>query len=267
MQFFFIVHFDNDPGGLAQDIHALYKTVHSVRSLHLVSGMRKRLVEFLISLRLVLEAAHEPAAHTRDLAGIEGQVLLFCHFDGNGNKIREPGVAAKRSAAASVAAQDLGLIADADLAQFDSGTENAGKVLDKLTEVDASVRSEIKEDLSIVKGVFRVDQLHFEAALLDTVPADQESFALTLLVSFLTLVILRRADTDHRLQGLLNIFFVDLHGRTDNKAVLHSPRSLHDDMHSAGKFKIPRIEIIDFSGCPEAHSNYPYFAGFSFFHK
>ena len=71
MQFFLIVYFDNDAGCLAQDIDALDKTVQSIGRFHFVAGMRKRFIEFFIGFRLIFETAHQSAADTGDLAGVE----------------------------------------------------------------------------------------------------------------------------------------------------------------------------------------------------
>ena len=71
VEFFFVVHFHNDAGCLAEDIDALDQAIEAVRGLHFIAGMRKGLVEFLIDFGLVFETAHQSPAHAGNLAGVE----------------------------------------------------------------------------------------------------------------------------------------------------------------------------------------------------
>ena len=267
MQFLFVIHLDDNAGGLTEDVDALDEAVEAVRGLDFVAGMGKCLVELLIGLRLVFEAAHEPAAHARDLARVEGQVLLLGHLDGDGHEVGQPGVAAQGPAAAAVAAEDLGLVADAHLAQLDAGAEDACQVLDQLAEVHASVRREIKEYLAVVKGIFGVDELHVQVAAADPLTADPEGLTLFFAVSLLALVVLLRADAQDRLEGLRDRLCIDLHGGADYEAVFHAAGSLHDDMPAAGQLELTRVEIIDFSCRPEADADNFDLAVLGLFHR
>ena len=233
MKFFFIIHFHDDAGSLAQDVDALDQAVQAVRGLHLVPGMGKGLVEFLVDLGLVFEAAHEPSAHARDLARIERKVLFLGHLNGDGHKIGKPGMAAERPAAASVSAQNLGLVSDTHLAQLDARAEYTRQILDQFAEIHAAVRGEIKQHFAVVKSIFGIDQLHIQAAALDLFAADPEGFALTLAVFLLADVILFRADPDHRLEGLGDILLIHFHGGTHDKAVLQPSGCLHDHVLAA----------------------------------
>ena len=108
-------------------------------------------------------------------------------------------MAAKLSSADSHAADDLCLVADTDLAKLDSGLENGGQVFYQLTEIDSSVSREIKEHLVVVKGVFRVDELHLQLVLANFFQADTEGFFFLLLVSLGSRVVIGVGDTDDRL--------------------------------------------------------------------
>ena len=99
-------------------------------------------------------------------------------------------MAAKRSAADAVAAQDLGLVADADLAQLDPCAENAGEVLDQVAEIHPSVRGKVEQHLTVVESVLGVDQLHIEAMSQDLLLADAVSLFLSGAVVALDLIIL-----------------------------------------------------------------------------
>ena len=77
-------------------------------------------------LVLVVQAAHEPAAEARELAGVQDQVLLLGHLDGYGRKALEPCLAAKLLPAYPKAAYHLGGIADAYLPELYAGAELGG---------------------------------------------------------------------------------------------------------------------------------------------
>src|SRR5258706_15368345 len=70
--------------------------------------------------QLVAEAALEPAAQAGEPRRIQAQVLLLGHFDRDRLECVQPGGAAQRPAARSVAAEHLGFVARADLAHLDA---------------------------------------------------------------------------------------------------------------------------------------------------
>ena len=69
--FFFVVDIDEDADGLAEHIDTLYLSAEAVVALDFVADFREGAVQLLVGLRFVLEAAHQAAADTGDLAGIE----------------------------------------------------------------------------------------------------------------------------------------------------------------------------------------------------
>ena len=63
-------------------------------------------------------------------------------------------------AANADATNDLGFVANADLAQLDAGVEHSGKLFDELTESRTrSSAVKLKSDLGAVEGVFHIDKL------------------------------------------------------------------------------------------------------------
>ena len=50
------------------------------------------------------------------------------------------------------ATQNLRLIPDANLAQLDPRLKDCRQILDKLTEIDSSIRRKIKQQLIVIKG-------------------------------------------------------------------------------------------------------------------
>ncbi len=167
VQFLFIVHFYQDPHGLAQHIDALHLAPQAVITFYLIADTGQISVQLLVGVFLIFKAAHQTAADTGNLGRIQGKVLFLGHFDGNRDKIRQIGMAAKGSAANTDTAQDLGLIPDADLAQLDPGTENPCQILYQIAEIHAAIRCKIEKDLTVIKGIFCVDELHIQLMAAD----------------------------------------------------------------------------------------------------
>ena len=92
----------------------------------------------LVSLLLIAQTAHKSAAGARDLGGIDRESLFLCHLDRDLNEVREEARAAELASADSEAADHSCLVADTDLAQFDSGAEDGCEILDKRAEIDSS---------------------------------------------------------------------------------------------------------------------------------
>ena len=116
--------------------------MESICRLDIVTHTRKLAVQFFVSVFLIFQAAHQSAADTGDLGGIQGQILLLRHLDGYRHEIRQIAVTAQRSSTDTDTAADLGLIAD--LAQLDTGLEHTCQILDQFTEVDTSVCCKIE---------------------------------------------------------------------------------------------------------------------------
>ena len=76
------------------------------------------------------------------------------------------------------ATQNLRLIPDANLAQLDPRLKDRRQILDKLTEIDSSIRRKIKQQLIVIKGVFCIDQLHLQFMLADLFLTDLECLML-----------------------------------------------------------------------------------------
>ena len=72
-----------------------------------------------------------------------------------GANFGQEGRAAELAAAGADAADHLGLVAHADLAQLDAGVELGGEIADQLAEVDARLRGEVEERPSAALGARR----------------------------------------------------------------------------------------------------------------
>ncbi len=83
-------------------------------------------------------------------------------------------IAADRLAAIAVIGEQLGLVADADLAHFDTGTIFASQVLDQFAKIDAFLGQKIEDDAFTAEEVLDVHQLHLQVALLDELAATGE---------------------------------------------------------------------------------------------
>src|SRR5258708_5332072 len=95
--------------------------------------------------QLVPQAALEPAPESGKLRGIQAQVLLLGHLDGDRLERRQKGRAAERPAAGAIAANHLRFVTHADLTHLDARVKLGRELADELAEVDAPLGGE-KED-------------------------------------------------------------------------------------------------------------------------
>src|SRR5262249_14812106 len=97
---------------------------------------RRHLCRAVAILRqLVGQAAHEAPAGARDLARVQGQVLLARHLERDRVEALHPRRAAERAPAGTAAVDAFRLVADADLPQLDARLEAAREVLHQLAEI------------------------------------------------------------------------------------------------------------------------------------
>src|SRR5512135_1212360 len=82
--------------------------------------------------QLVSEAAFQAPAEAGQLGRVEAEILLLRHLDRHGLERREERRAAERPPARAVAAEHLGLVADADLAKLDARAEFGGEIADEI---------------------------------------------------------------------------------------------------------------------------------------
>ena len=94
-------------------------------------------LEVLVRVVLVAQTAHESAAESRDLQGVEREVLLLGHADRHGLELAPEPHAAQLLAAVAQPADHPRLVAHADLAHVDARVEPAREVADQVAEVHA----------------------------------------------------------------------------------------------------------------------------------
>ena len=99
-----------------------------------------------ISLMLISETAHQSAAGTGDLRGVQRKVLLLRHLYRHLNKIGKEGRAAEGSAAYTDAAEHLCLVAYTDLTQLNARFERRSKILYELSEINTRLGCKIKHE-------------------------------------------------------------------------------------------------------------------------
>ena len=147
-----------------------------------------------------------------------------------------------------------GVVADAYLPQLDSCAEHRSQILYQLTEVNASIRRKIKQKLIIVKGVLRIDQLHFQSMLCDFFLADGKGLLFLFPVALDDLLIFLRRDADNRFQRLDHFIVLHLLRRNENRSHLHAAGGFHDDVHRHLQLIIQRIKIVDLARSLESNS-------------
>ena len=163
---------------------------------------------------------------------------------------------AETSAADTNPSQNLRFVPYADLTELDPGLEDRSQILDKLAEIDPSVRGKIKQHFIVVKSIFRVDQLHFQAVFADLLLADLKGILLPDPVLPLSFVVVRRSHTKDFFQRMNHFILRYLLRFQDHTAVLYSPGSLHNNMVSCLHPVSFGIKIINFSHITESDAYY-----------
>src|SRR5690606_13328731 len=128
--------------------------------------------ELGVEIVLVGQAAEEPAAAARHLARVQREVLILRHFDRDRDEVPEEARAAELAAADADAADELRLVAGADLLQLDAGLESRRELLDEIAEVDPAGRREVDDDLVAAELDVALEDRHLELELVDAAPGD-----------------------------------------------------------------------------------------------
>jgi hypothetical protein len=79
---------------------------------------------------------------------------LLGSLDGDGHKVFQPGRTAEFSAADANAAQQAGLVPDANLAHLDPDAKAVSQVLHELAKIDAPLGGEKEGRFAAIEGVF-----------------------------------------------------------------------------------------------------------------
>ena len=114
-----------DLDGAAQQVHLYHRAV-TCGSLHERAVLGHGLHQGLIGLLLIAQAAHEPSAGAGYFGRVERQSLGLRHLGADGLELRQELIAAERTSAHAYAAEHLGLVAHAYLAQLYAAAEHAG---------------------------------------------------------------------------------------------------------------------------------------------
>ena len=258
-----VVQYHQYPDRLFQHIDLGDLAEIAVRQLHRISLFRHLGIQVSVRIRLIDEAAHQPAADTADLLRIQRQILLLRHLDGDRDEIRKPGMAAERAAAGPHAADDLRLVAGAHLPEFDPHMEDRRKILDQISEIHPAVCREEKDDPAVVETVLRSDDLHLKAPLHHLFPADHQCVVFPRLVRVDLFRVLLRGAPQDPFQRLLQLGLADLVIPEDHRSVLRPLRSIRDDVIAAAVGLPVRRKCIDFSDFTESDADH-FCHGFTF---
>ena len=253
--FFLVININDNLHQLAKHINALHFSLDPFRSCHRISYSRQTFVQILVSLLFILQTAHQPSAHTGNLGGIQRKILFFCHFYGNRNEFRQIRMAAQSSSTDTHSSQNLCLISDTDLPQFNPRLKHCCQIFYQVTEINTSVRSKIKQYFIIIKGVFHIDQLHLQFMCPDLLQTNLVSFLLSFFITLRFRIIFRCSHTNNILQRLNNFLLVHFLWSQNDGTIFYPPGSLHDHVISLPDLKTLRIEIIYLAHIPKPDSN------------
>ena len=204
---------------------------------------------------LVLEAAHQAAAGTRNLSRVERQILFLCHIDGHRLKVAQIGRAAQFTTTDAQTTDHLGLIAYANLAQLDAGAEDGSQILDQTAEVYTAICREVEQDLVEIEGALDSDQTHVQLVFLDLAPCNLVGFLGLTLVFAGDFQIAFGRDADDFLERRDDFAFGHLSVAHGALAALDTACGLHDDALSALDRDAAGVKIVYFADSFESDTN------------
>ncbi len=109
------------------------------------------------------EAAHEAAADARHALGVQREPLLLRVADGHRRELAEEGVAAELQPARADAADGLGRVAHAHVAQLHAPLEGGAEALRELPELHALLAREVDHGAPAAEPALRPHDLHGES--------------------------------------------------------------------------------------------------------
>src|SRR3990172_7606356 len=113
------------------------------------------------------DTAHQSAAHAGYLDGVDDHVLIPGHPDRYRFKLHQECGTAEGPPAKAVATEHPGTVPDAHLSHLYPCLVFIGEVLDKLPEINAAVGRKVEDHLTLIKGIFYIDELHRKPPVID----------------------------------------------------------------------------------------------------
>ncbi|OQA04591.1 MAG: hypothetical protein BWY66_02961 [bacterium ADurb.Bin374] len=206
--------------------------------------LRELPVERGVILVFMAETAEQTAADAGQLDRIQAQVLVLGHLGRDLGELGHELGAADFLAATAEAAEQFGLVANADLAQFDARAERRGEAFQQIAEIDLDVRLVIQDQPRLVEEILGLEHLHLEFVLLDQLPRAQERLALlfaNLAHRHAVILVDDPHDVLHeRLRGSFRLGIFGQHG--ENRADFLTVDGLRDNLLAGGQVEL-RLEV------------------------
>ena len=143
-------------------------------------------------------------------------------------------VTAQLSSADTDSSKNLCLITDTDLTQLDSCLKHGRQILHQFTEVNSSVSGKVKQYFIIIKGIFRINQLHLKTMLPDLFKTNLKCFFFFLLIVGFLLIITLGSNTQYRLQRLDYLIRRNLPRTSNHSTIFNAPCCFHNNMIVTG---------------------------------
>ena len=162
-------------------------------------------------------------------------------------------MAAERPPAISHAAEQPGLVARTDLAQFYATLVLGAELFDQGTEIHARIRAEKEQHLVIPKRKDHRDDFHIESECLRLFPAEQQRFPLLALIGSRPHGIFLRCPAEDGLRRVLFLAAAERIIAKNHGSVFHAALCLTEHMVAAPELFFPRT--IGLNGSDFAKAN------------
>ena len=154
--------------------------------------------------------------------------MILRHLDRNRYKVTQESRTAECPSARADSSKNLGLIADADLMQFDPRAENSRQLADQFPEINPAFRTEMESQTTAIESVFRFDQLHLQFQLLHFRLAHGKGFFRLCAIFFILLEVLFGRNADDVFMRKDAAFFIAFFIDNDDLANIDSIPIIYD---------------------------------------
>jgi hypothetical protein len=200
--------------------------------------------QFSVGLMFVAQTAHQTPAGTRDLAGIQRQVLFLGHLDGNRVEFARPRRATALPPAKPQPSGQGRAVSGTHLAQLDPLVQGGGKVSDQDPKVYSGFCAEVEQYPMTVQRGLGLQHLHGQSVMADPLAGKGQGLGSLEAAAVVLLEVLLLGSALHLGQVLGGFGVWGLHYQDD---LTQFQAQWRGDEHPVSRFQVQfaRVEVVE----------------------